>query len=61
MPDNLSAAPPERRDDDDPLESALFEIKRVIAGQDTMLERVLVCLLADGHLLIGACRAWRRR
>ena len=34
------------------LERALFEIKRVIAGQDTMLERVLVCLLADGHLLI---------
>jgi MoxR-like ATPase len=36
----------------DTLERALFEIKRVIAGQDTMLERVLVCLLADGHLLI---------
>jgi MoxR-like ATPase len=34
------------------LERALFEIKRVIAGQDTMLERLLVCLLADGHLLI---------
>jgi len=36
----------------DTLERALFEIKRVIAGQDTMLERVLVCLLANGHLLI---------
>jgi MoxR-like ATPase len=34
------------------LEQALFEIKRVIAGQDGMLERVLVCLLAHGHLLI---------
>jgi MoxR-like ATPase len=34
------------------VESALFEIKRVVAGQDTMLERVLVCLLAEGHLLI---------
>ena len=34
------------------LEQALFEIKRVIAGQDGMLERVLVCLLAGGHLLI---------
>jgi MoxR-like ATPase len=34
------------------VESALFEIRRVIAGQDTMLERVLVCLLAGGHLLI---------
>jgi MoxR-like ATPase len=34
------------------LEGALFEIKRVIAGQDAMLERVLVGLLATGHLLI---------
>ncbi len=34
------------------LEAALFEIKRVIAGQDAMLERVLVGLLAGGHLLI---------
>ena len=34
------------------LEQALFEIKRVIAGQDAMLERVLVCLLSGGHLLI---------
>ncbi|MGZ4352244.1 MAG: AAA family ATPase [Gaiellaceae bacterium] len=34
------------------LEQALFEIRRVIAGQDAMLERVMVCLLAQGHLLI---------
>jgi MoxR-like ATPase len=34
------------------LEGALFEIRRIIAGQDDMLERVLVCLLAQGHLLI---------
>jgi MoxR-like ATPase len=34
------------------LEQTLFEIKRVIAGQDAMLERVLVCLLAQGHLLL---------
>ena len=34
------------------LEQALFEIRRVIAGQDEMLERVLVALLAQGHLLI---------
>jgi MoxR-like ATPase len=34
------------------LERALFEIRRVIAGQDVMLERVLVCLLTGGHLLI---------
>jgi MoxR-like ATPase len=34
------------------LEAALYEIKRVIAGQDAMLERVLVCLLTGVHLLI---------
>src|SRR5215213_7276443 len=34
------------------LEAALFEIRRVVAGQDHLLERVLVCLLAGGHLLI---------
>ena len=34
------------------LEQALFEIRRVIAGQDEMLERVLISLLAQGHLLI---------
>ena len=34
------------------LEQALFEIRRVIAGQDAMLERVLVCLLSQGHLLL---------
>src|SRR5215207_863441 len=38
--------------DQDLVESALFEIKRVIAGQDEMLERVFVCLLGGGHLLI---------
>src|SRR5579884_39526 len=34
------------------LEQALFEIRRVIAGQEEMLERVLVALLAGGHVLI---------
>jgi MoxR-like ATPase len=34
------------------LEQALFEIRRVIAGQEAMLERVLVCLLSGGHVLI---------
>jgi MoxR-like ATPase len=37
---------------DGKLEQALFEIRRVIAGQEAMLERVLVCLLSGGHLLI---------
>ncbi len=42
-------SPPEAQEQ---LEQALIEIRRVIAGQDAMLERVLVCLLAQGHLLI---------
>jgi MoxR-like ATPase len=34
------------------LEQALFQIKRVIVGQDRMVERALICLLARGHCLI---------
>src|SRR5215210_8674575 len=34
------------------LERILFEAKKVIVGQDRLLERVLVCLLASGHCLI---------
>ena len=33
-------------------EAILFEIRRVIVGQDAMLERVLVGLLSGGHLLL---------
>ena len=34
------------------LERALFEVKRVVVGQDLMVERMLVGLLARGHLLL---------
>ena len=34
------------------LERALFEVKKVVVGQDRMVERMLVGLLAKGHLLI---------
>ncbi len=34
------------------MRQVLFEIKRVIVGQDLMLERLLVALLARGHVLI---------
>ncbi len=34
------------------LQAALYESKRVIVGQDAMLERVLVALLAGGHVLL---------
>src|SRR5438309_7624143 len=30
----------------------LFEVKKVIVGQDHLLERMLVALLARGHLLV---------
>lgn len=35
-----------------PLEAAMFEVKRVVVGQSRMLERMLVCLLAQGHCLL---------
>jgi MoxR-like ATPase len=34
------------------IERAAYEIRRVIAGQDVLLERTFVALLARGHLLI---------
>src|SRR5947209_7960794 len=34
------------------LEEALYEIKRIIVGQDAMLERIVVALLAGGHVLL---------
>ncbi|ARU04414.1 ATPase [Comamonas serinivorans] len=34
------------------LEKVLFEVKRVVVGQDRFLERVLIALLAQGHLLV---------
>ncbi len=34
------------------LEGALYEVKRVIVGQDAMLERVMVALLTGGHVLL---------
>jgi MoxR-like ATPase len=34
------------------MERLLFEIKKVIVGQDHLLERIVVALLARGHLLV---------
>jgi MoxR-like ATPase len=52
MTDTVERSHPTPEQAQEQLEQALFEIRRVIAGQDAMLERVLVCLLAQGHLLI---------
>ena len=34
------------------MERVLYEVKRVVVGQDRFLERVMVALLAQGHLLV---------
>ena len=35
-----------------PMERVLYEVKRVIVGQDRLLERMVVALFARGHLLV---------
>ncbi len=35
-----------------PMERVLYEVKRIIVGQDHLLERMAVALLARGHLLV---------
>ncbi|MEO8676339.1 MAG: MoxR family ATPase [Casimicrobiaceae bacterium] len=34
------------------MERILYEVKRIVVGQDHFLERVLVAILAQGHLLV---------
>ncbi len=34
------------------MERVLYEVKKVVVGQDPFLERVLVAMLAQGHLLV---------
>lgn len=41
-----SALPPSQ------MERLLYEVKRVVVGQDHFLERIMVALLAGGHLLV---------
>src|SRR3954467_5747215 len=49
MEDRMPENPEEARSS---LDEALYEIKRVIVGQDAMLERLLVALLSSGHVLL---------
>jgi MoxR-like ATPase len=35
-----------------PMERVLYEVKKIIVGQDHMLERLVVALLARGHILV---------
>jgi len=49
MTDEIKITQPE----DAPLmEQVLYQVKKVIVGQDHLLERVLVALLSQGHLLV---------
>ena len=41
-----------RPDSDKPMERVLYEVKKIIVGQDNLLERLIVALLARGHILV---------
>jgi len=41
-----------REDTAELMEQILYEVKRVVVGQDRFLERVMVAILAQGHLLV---------
>src|SRR5690242_8750933 len=48
MPMELNKNP----DKGKPMERVLYEVKKVIVGQDHLLERLVVALLARGHILV---------
>ncbi|HET8785747.1 MAG TPA: AAA family ATPase, partial [Candidatus Limnocylindrales bacterium] len=43
---------PANEDGGAPMERLLYEVKKVIVGQDHLLERLIVALLARGHILV---------
>ena len=45
---NQAQTPP----NDQPMERVLYEVKKIIVGQDNLLERLIVALLARGHILV---------
>jgi MoxR-like ATPase len=53
-PSETAAAPPDTTPAEDAslLERTLFEVKKVIVGQDRMIERMLVAVLSRGHCLL---------
>jgi MoxR-like ATPase len=42
----------QKPNEDKPMERVLFEVKKIIVGQDILLERLIVALLARGHILV---------
>ena len=54
-PPGSNAAPPNNgglQQEVHTLERAIFEVKRIIVGQDQLVERMLVGLLSKGHVLL---------
>jgi MoxR-like ATPase len=51
-PGQVAGSPESPAHDAQLLERTVFEVKRIIVGQDRLVERVLVGLLAKGHLLL---------
>ena len=43
-----------------PMERVLYEVKKVIVGQDHLLERMVVALLSRGHILVEGVPGWQR-
>ena len=43
---------PKTSSSDRPMEKVLYEVKKIIVGQDILLERLIVALLARGHILV---------
>jgi MoxR-like ATPase len=41
-----------KRENGMPMERVLYEVKKIIVGQDHLLERLVVALLARGHILV---------
>ena len=50
--DDPASAPPRSAPPREQLEAVLYELRRVIVGQDRLLDRILVALLARGHVLL---------
>ena len=42
------------------MEHVLFEVKRLIVGQDRLLERLLVAFWGVGMCCLKACQVWRK-
>jgi hypothetical protein len=61
MTETADPARPTPEQAQEQVEQALFEIRRIIAGQDAMLERVIVCLWRRGTSSSKECRDWPRR